>query len=37
MDSNGKVAMVTGGGSGIGKHTALALIKEGYAVVVPKP
>ncbi len=34
MDSNDKVAIVTGGGSGVGKHTALALLKEGYAVAV---
>ncbi|CAN5751555.1 SDR family oxidoreductase [soil metagenome] len=34
MDGNGKVALVTGAGSGIGKHTALALLKEGYAVVL---
>jgi NAD(P)-dependent dehydrogenase (short-subunit alcohol dehydrogenase family) len=28
-----KVAIVTGAGSGIGKHSALALMREGYAVV----
>jgi NAD(P)-dependent dehydrogenase (short-subunit alcohol dehydrogenase family) len=28
-----KVAMVTGAGTGIGKHAALALMREGYAVV----
>ena len=33
MSSNGKIAMVTGAGSGIGKQTALALAQEGYAVV----
>ena len=29
----GKIAIVTGAGSGIGKHAALALMREGYAVV----
>lgn len=29
-----KVAMVTGAGSGIGAHTALALLAEGYSVVL---
>ncbi len=29
-----KVAIVTGAGSGIGKHSALALMREGYAVVL---
>ena len=29
-----KVAMITGAGSGIGKHTALAFFKAGYAVVL---
>jgi NAD(P)-dependent dehydrogenase (short-subunit alcohol dehydrogenase family) len=28
-----KVALVTGAGTGIGKHAALALMREGYAVV----
>ena len=34
MDSNGRVAIVTGGGTGIGKHSALALLRGGYSVAV---
>jgi NAD(P)-dependent dehydrogenase (short-subunit alcohol dehydrogenase family) len=34
MNANAKVAIVTGAGSGIGKHTALAFLKEGYAVAL---
>jgi NAD(P)-dependent dehydrogenase (short-subunit alcohol dehydrogenase family) len=34
MQPNGKVAVVTGAGSGIGKASALALLTEGYAVVL---
>jgi NAD(P)-dependent dehydrogenase (short-subunit alcohol dehydrogenase family) len=34
MGANGKTAMVTGAGSGIGRATALALLREGYAVVL---
>jgi NAD(P)-dependent dehydrogenase (short-subunit alcohol dehydrogenase family) len=34
MTANGKTALVTGAGSGIGRATALALLKEGYAVVL---
>ena len=33
MASN-KIALVTGAGSGIGKHVALALMKNGYSVVL---
>ncbi|MGD9044681.1 MAG: SDR family oxidoreductase [Desulfobacterales bacterium] len=34
MNSNAKVAIVTGAGSGIGKHSALAFLQEGYAVTL---
>ena len=34
MTSNGRVAIVTGGGSGIGKHSALTLLRAGYSVAV---
>jgi NAD(P)-dependent dehydrogenase (short-subunit alcohol dehydrogenase family) len=34
MDPSGKVALITGAGSGIGRATALALSKEGASVVV---
>lgn len=34
MSAKGKIAMVTGAGSGIGRATAFALLKEGYAVVL---
>ena len=32
MRSEGKVAVITGGGTGIGKHSALALLRDGYSV-----
>jgi NAD(P)-dependent dehydrogenase (short-subunit alcohol dehydrogenase family) len=34
MDQASKVAIVTGAGTGIGKRSALALLREGYAVVM---
>ena len=34
MASNGKIALVTGAGSGIGRSVALALLREGYAVTL---
>ena len=34
MDSNGKTAMVTGAGSGIGRSSALALLRDGYSVAL---
>ncbi|MFN4261583.1 MAG: SDR family oxidoreductase [Gemmataceae bacterium] len=34
MPSNEKIALITGAGSGIGRATALALLKEGYAIVL---
>ncbi|HEY2523829.1 MAG TPA: SDR family oxidoreductase [Candidatus Binataceae bacterium] len=34
MSSTGKIAIVTGAGTGIGKQAALALLKEGYSVVL---
>src|SRR3954469_393168 len=32
--NNGKVAIVTGGGTGIGKAAALALLRDGWCVAV---
>ncbi len=34
METNGKIALITGAGSGVGRATALALLREGYAVVL---
>src|ERR1051326_4257670 len=34
MDSNRKVSIVTGAGTGIGKQVTLALLQCGYAVVL---
>ncbi len=34
MKPTDKVAMITGAGTGIGRHAALALMREGYAVVL---
>jgi NAD(P)-dependent dehydrogenase (short-subunit alcohol dehydrogenase family) len=34
MTADGKIAMITGAGSGIGRATTLALLREGYSVVL---
>jgi NAD(P)-dependent dehydrogenase (short-subunit alcohol dehydrogenase family) len=34
MNSRAKVALVTGAGTGIGKHVTIALLREGYSVVL---
>lgn len=34
MATNGKIALVTGAGSGVGRATALALLREGHTVVL---
>ena len=34
MSSNGRVAVITGAGSGIGKASALALLRDGYSVAL---
>ena len=34
MDSSGKVAIVTGAGTGVGKQTTLALLHDGYSVTL---
>ena len=34
MVSNHKVALITGAGSGLGRYSSLALLKDGYSVVL---
>ena len=34
MSGNGKIALITGAGSGVGRESALALAAEGYSVVL---
>src|ERR1700759_1293448 len=34
MTSSSKIALVTGAGSGIGRNVSLALLREGYSVVL---
>ena len=34
MNGNGKVAMITGAGTGVGRVCALAMLREGYSVVL---
>ncbi len=34
MSGQGKIAMITGAGSGIGRAVTLAMMKEGYSVVL---
>ncbi len=34
MTQNSKIAVVTGAGSGIGKATAMALLHDGWSVVL---
>ena len=34
MGSDGKIALITGGGSGVGQRAALVLLGEGYSIVV---
>ena len=37
MASTGKIAVVTGSGSGIGRAVALAFLKDGYSVALAGP
>ena len=37
MSATGKVAIVTGAGSGVGRAVVLALLKDGYSVVLASP
>ena len=34
MSEHGKIAIITGAGTGIGNRTALALLEEGYSVTL---
>jgi NADP-dependent 3-hydroxy acid dehydrogenase YdfG len=34
MSGSGKIALITGAGSGVGRAAALALLAEGYSVVL---
>ena len=34
MQTNGKVAIITGAGTGIGKRSALALLRDGWSVAL---
>ena len=34
MSSNGRVAVITGAGTGIGKASALALLRDGFSVAL---
>ncbi len=34
MNNNGRVAVITGAGSGIGRHSALALVRAGFSVAL---
>ena len=37
METSGKIAVITGAGSGIGRATALALFADGFSVVLAAP